>query len=78
MTHRSDLINTGFQACTPSDTAQVNYVGVLVGGTGTVNVVDALGNTTSISAVAGQLVPGRIVQVKATGTSATSLVGLLP
>lgn len=78
MTHRNDLINSGFVAITPSDTAFVDLVGLVVGGAGSVNVVDGLGVTTAITVVAGQTLPGRIVQVKSTGTTATNLVGLKP
>lgn len=78
MTHRSDLINTGFEACTPSDTAFVNYVGLIIGVGGVVNVVDALGVTTAITCVSGQTIPGRIIQVKSTSTTATNITGLKP
>jgi hypothetical protein len=76
MTLRSDFLASGLVAVTPSDTAFVDLVGVIVGGAGTVNLVDSLGNTTSVVAIAGQTINARIVQVKATGTSATGLVGL--
>ena len=66
---------SGMLAVTPSDTAFVDLVGLAVGGAGTVNVVDSLGNTTSVTTVAGQTIACRIVQVKATGTTATGLVG---
>lgn len=67
---------SGLVAITPSDTAFVDLVGVTVGGAGTVSLVDSLGGTTSVSAVAGQTIACRIVQVKASGTTATGLVGL--
>ena len=66
---------SGLAAITPSDTAFVDLVGVAVGGAGTINLVDSLGATTSVAVVAGQTVACRIVQVKATGTTATGLVG---
>lgn len=48
-----------------------------VGGTGNVTVVDADGNTTLFSAVpAGFILPVVCKQVKATGTTATLIVGL--
>lgn len=78
MTLRSDFVASGLAAITPSDTAYVDLVGVIVGGAGTVAVVDSLGATTSVTAVAGQTINARIVQVKATGTTATGLVGLRP
>lgn len=76
MTQRNDLIPSGFEACTPSDSAFVNYVGLIVGGAGAVSVVDGLGVTTAITVIAGQTLSCRIVQVRATGTTATGLVGL--
>jgi hypothetical protein len=78
MTLRSDLIASGLANVTPSDTAFVDFVGLLVGGAGTVAVVDSLGGSASITAAAGQTINARIVQVKATGTTATGLVGLKP
>lgn len=74
--HRNDLIPSGFEANTPSNSAFVNYVGLLIGGAGVVNVVDGLGVTTAITVVAGQCVPGRIVQVLSSSTTATLIVGL--
>lgn len=62
-------------AVTPSDTAACDLVGFQVGGAGVVAVVDSRGNTTAITCVAGQVIPCRIVQVKATGTTATNIVG---
>jgi hypothetical protein len=66
---------SGVVAVAPSDTAFVDLVGVQVGGAGAVTVVDSLGNATAITCVAGQTVACRIVQVKATGTTATAIVG---
>lgn len=66
---------SGMVAITPSDTAFVDLVGLAVGGAGTVNLVDSLGNTTSVTVVAGQTIACRIVQVKAAGTTATGLIG---
>ena len=75
MTHRTDFINSGFQSVVPSDTVPVNFHGLIVGGAGNVSVVDSLGATTVIAAIAGQTIPGRIVLVTATGTTATRMVG---
>lgn len=66
---------SGLVAITPSDSAFVDLVGLTVGGAGNVAVVDALGVTTTVVAVAGQTIACRIVQVKSTGTTATSIVG---
>ena len=67
---------SGLVAITQSDTAFVDLVGVVVGGAGTVSLVDSLGGTTAVTALAGQTIACRIVQVKASGTTATGLVGL--
>lgn len=66
---------SGMVAITPSDTVFVDLVGIMVGGAGTVTLVDAQGNTTQATCVAGQTISLRIVQVKATGTAATLIVG---
>lgn len=76
MTLRSDFLASGLVSITPSDTAFVDLVGLIVGGAGNVAVVDGLGNATTLAVVAGQTVNARIVQVKATGTTATGLVGM--
>ena len=78
MTHRSDFIPTGFVAVTPSDTVQVNFHGLMIGAAGNVAVVDALGVTTVIPVIAGQTISGQICVVKATGTTATGITGLVP
>lgn len=72
---RSDFIPGGLVAVTPSDTAFVDLVGLIIGGAGNVVVKDAKGNTTTLAVVAGQQFYGRIVQVQATGTTATGIVG---
>jgi hypothetical protein len=78
MTLLTSFVASGLAAVTPSDTAFVDFVGLLVGGAGAVSVVDSLGATTTVTAVAGQTINARIVQVRATGTTATGLVGLKP
>lgn len=50
--------------------------GLYVGGAGTVNIVDANGNTTSFTMVAGGFLPVKCKQVLSTGTAATLIVGL--
>ena len=77
MTMRNNLVPSGLVAITPSDSAFVNIVGVLVGGAGNVNLVDSLGVTTLVAAIAGQHIPGVFVQVKSASTTATGLVGLV-
>lgn len=78
MTHRNDLIASGFAAVTPSDTTPVRFIGVLIGGAGNVSLTDALGVTTVIAAIAGQTIMGSIVRVNSTSTTATTIVGLVP
>lgn len=68
-------IPQGMVAITPSDTAFVDLVGIMVGGAGTVTTLDAKGNTTQNTCVAGQTIACRIVKVMATGTAATLIVG---
>jgi hypothetical protein len=63
-------------AVTPSDTAAVDLVGLYVGGAGDVTVTTAKGAVTTFANVpAGGLIPGRFVQVRAAGTTATAIVG---
>jgi hypothetical protein len=62
---------------TTSDTADNYFSAIYVGGTGNVTVVTEAGNSILISAVpVGVVLPIRVKQVKATGTTATLLVGL--
>lgn len=77
MTHRNDLINSGFVAVTPSDSTQVAFVGLMCGVAGNVSVTDALGVTTTLAMQAGQTITGQITKVNATLTTASGLVGLV-
>jgi hypothetical protein len=66
-------------AVVPSDTVPLAYLtrAVYVGTAGSLTVVDAGGNTTTFSSVpGGTMLPLRIQQIKATGTSAGSIVAL--
>jgi hypothetical protein len=67
-------------AITPSDTAEQGppiLSGVYVGGAGDVTVITELGTTTTFKALpVGQTIFCRTRLVKATGTTATNLVGL--
>jgi hypothetical protein len=67
-------------AITPSDTAEQGppiLSGVYVGGAGDVTVITELGTTTTFKAVpVGATLFCRTRLVKATGTTATNLVGL--
>lgn len=74
-----ELIPSGCVAVVPSDTAaQPELVGLYVGGTGNVTIVDSLGNTTTLTACpVGFVLTMNIARVKATSTTATLLVGYL-
>lgn len=78
MTHRNDLINSGFVAVTPSDSTQLGLVGLMIGGAGNVSVTDVNGVTTTLAVQAGQTITGNIVRVNSTLTTATGIVGLVP
>jgi hypothetical protein len=68
----------GAQAVTTSDTAEVNYCGFYVGGTGDVKIDDAAGNTVTFKACpVGLLVHVGVTRIYATGTTATNIVGLV-
>ena len=78
MTHRNDLIAQGAAAVTPSDSAFVSFVGLYVGGAGNIAVTGGDGADVSFSSVpGGTILPLRIIRVKATGTTASGLVGLI-
>ena len=66
-------------AITPSNSVDLDYVtrAIYVGGAGNLAVVMKGGDTvTFFGAVAGSVIPIRAARVLATGTTATSLVGL--
>lgn len=71
------IIPGSAQAIAPSDATELgNCIGVYVGGTGDLTVVDVKGNTVTYKAVpVGAVIWLRINKVKATGTTATLLVG---
>lgn len=65
------------KAITPSDTTTQTYRAVYVGGTGNLTVVDEGGDTVTFNAVpVGTIIPIACQLVKATGTTATLLVGM--
>lgn len=69
---------TGF-AATPSDGADLADVtrAVYVGGSGNISVVFQSGaEVTLVGVVGGTILPLRVRRIKATGTTATGLVGL--
>lgn len=61
----------------PSDTTQVNFKALYVGGTGTVTLITEGGASVLISAIpVGTILPIRGQKVMSTGTSATLIVAL--
>ncbi len=64
---------------TPHDTNQLTFVtrGIWVGAAGNMIVITSGGDTvTLVGIVAGTLIPLRVHTIKATGTTAASIVGL--
>lgn len=63
---------------TPSDTADNTFSYLYVGGTGNVSVVTETGQTVTFTSFpAGAYLWLRVVKVRATGTTATNIVGLI-
>ena len=76
MTLRNDQICSDAAVITPSDTAFIQCNGIYVGTTGTVTVTTAVGTSVLFTAVpAGAVIPLQITQIKATGTTASNIVG---
>ena len=79
---RADAINAPAQhgfAITPSDSVDLaaETRGLWVGGSGDLALTMASGDEVTVAgAVGGSLLPLRIRRVRATGTTATALVGL--
>lgn len=64
-------------AVTKSDTTQVFFRALYIGGTGAVAVTMEGGGDVTFAAVpAGAVLPIRVTKVLSTGTAATSIVGL--
>ena len=64
-------------AIVPSDTTLLNVRGIYVGVTGNISLLTAGGNAITLTAVlAGTILPIETSRINATGTTATSLVGL--
>jgi hypothetical protein len=79
MAYNATQITTDAKAVTPSDSTAVSFFGFYVGITGDVTVVTAAGSTTTFTAVpAGQIIPVAVSKIKATGTTATDIVGFGP
>ncbi len=67
------------ETITPHDTAELNRAtcGLYVGGGGNIRVVTVRGDeATFVNVAPGTFLPVRAIRVKATGTTATSIVGL--
>lgn len=76
--HQNNLIPSGAAAVTASDSTFVNFVGLYVGGAGDVTVKGGDGNNITFSSVpAGTIIPMQVIQVRATSTTATSIVGFV-
>jgi hypothetical protein len=67
----------GAGAITTSDTVDQFWTGIYVGGAGNVSVVMEDGSTVTFTAPpVGTILPIRVKRVRATGTTATLLIGL--
>jgi hypothetical protein len=68
----------GAAAVTPTDGTFVDFRSLWVGGAGAVAVTMADGSAVTFAAVpAGSLLPVQVKEVKATGTTATLILGLV-
>lgn len=72
---RNDLFPNDAAAITPSDTAWLSLVGLMVTVAGNVAVTTGAGNAVTIPVAVGQVLELAITQVKATGTTATGIIG---
>lgn len=61
---------------TPSDTQDITFMALYVGGTGNVAVITANGQTVTFNAVPVGFFPVAGTRVMATGTTATNLIAL--
>ena len=67
----------GGVAVVPNDTTAVQFRALYIGVTGAVSVVGFDGNTVVFANVpGGTVLPIAVIKVRATGTTATSIVGL--
>lgn len=77
--HAMGASSRNWEAITPSDSTDLNYVtrGIYVGGDGNINAVAPDGTVVLFSgAKAGSVLPLEVARVKSTSTTATGLVGL--
>jgi len=64
-------------AVTPSNTGNVDFRALYIGGAGDVKIDTPEGSTVTLySTAAGSILPIRCVRVYSTGTTATNIVGL--
>jgi hypothetical protein len=66
----------GVAAVTPSDSTEVAFSGIYVGGAGNVAVETNDGTATFTAVPVGTILPVCAIKVLSTGTTATNLVGL--
>ena len=72
------LVPRGARAVTTSDSASQSYVGLYIGGAGNVAVTGEDGQDVTFTAVpVGTVLRLRVRKVKATGTTATNIVGFV-
>ncbi|MGH6827655.1 MAG: spike base protein, RCAP_Rcc01079 family [Rhizomicrobium sp.] len=78
MSMRNDIHPSKFAAVTPSDTAALDLVGIYVGVTGNLAIAGEDGTAVTFEAVpVGVTIWGHVTLVKATGTTASDLVGYI-
>lgn len=72
-------VSSDFVTITPSDSTQLDLIGLYVGGTGDVAVKGEGGTAVTFKACpVGLKIDGRIIQVMSTNTTATLLIGFKP
>ena len=78
MTMRNDQVPSDAAAVTASDSTEVGFVGVYVGGTGNLAVKTVGGTTLTFPNVpAGTVIPIQCIRVMSTNTTASSIVGFI-
>jgi hypothetical protein len=78
MGYQNILLAGDAVAVATSDTAQVDFIGLFVGGAGNLTITTTAGNDVTFTGVlAGTQFPHLgVTRVKATGTTCTNIVGL--
>lgn len=67
---------TAATTVTPADGTAVDFASLYVGGAGNVTVISGGNTVTFVGVLAGTILPVQVTQVRATGTTATSIIGL--